>query len=250
MTTTTARRTPEGASNRLLLASRGTLAALTAVAAAAWAVVVFTADPMTMDDMGLGPGRAAAFVGAWVVMMAAMMLPSAAPLILLYRRGSTSITTALLAAGYLGVWAAVGVAAYAAHVAAMRVGEGTRPYVVAGVLVGAGVYELTPLKNVCLRHCRTPLDFLMQRWRSDRLGALRLGADHGAYCLGCCWALMAVLVIAGAMGLVWVVAIALVVAMQKLAPGGERLARPLAAALVALGVAVAVNPDLAMRWQI
>ncbi len=223
---------------------------MAAIAATAWAVVVFSADPMTMDEMGFSAERAAAFVGAWLVMMAAMMLPSAAPLVLLYRRGSTPFRAALVTAGYLGVWAAVGLAAYAAHVVAMRIGDGTRGYLVAGVLVAAGLYELTPLKSVCLSKCRTPLDFLMQRWRSGPLGAFRLGAEHGAYCLGCCWALMAVLVVAGAMGLVWVVAIALVVAAQKLLPMGERLARPLAAALVALGAAVAINSDLAMRWQV
>jgi len=158
---------------------------------------------------GMG-GGAATFVAAWTVMMAAMMLPSAAPLVLLYRRGSSAVATSILVGGYLLVWAATGVPAYFAH---EFLPMGAAPI----ALAAAGVYQLTPLKQSCLRRCRGPADFLMQRWGR---GAVRLGLEHGLWCVGCCWALMLVLVLAGLMGLPWVVGIAAVVAVEKLTRHG------------------------------
>jgi predicted metal-binding membrane protein len=113
------------------------------------------------------------------------------------------------------------------------------------VLVVAGVYQLTPLKQMCLRHCRSPLGFLLGHWRAGIRGALGMGAAHAVYCLGCCWALMVVLVVAGAMSLPWVLLIASIVAVEKLVPRGEWIARLTGVALVLLGVAVAVRPALA-----
>ncbi len=193
-----------------------------AVAASSWIVLV----------AGLGDAMGApAFLGAWLVMMAAMMLPSALPLVALYRRGASSVATASLAAGYVAVWGAVGVAAYTAD----RVVEGA--YASAGVLALAGVYELTPVKTRFLRVCRSPLDFLMTRWRATAAGALRLGAEHGVYCLGCCWALMAVLVVAAAMGLAWAAVIALAVFAEKVLPAERFWRFATAAALLALAAA-------------
>lgn len=193
-----------------------TAAALAAVTGAAWIALVTGGESMGV----------AAFLAAWLVMMAAMMLPSAAPLVLVYRRGAPAAATASLVVGYLTVWAAVGFAAYVADGAL----EGS--YAAAAVLGLAAVYELTPVKARFLRVCRSPLDFLMTRWRSTPAGALRLGAEHGLYCLGCCWALMAVLVVAAAMGLGWAALIALAVFAEKVLPA-ERLWRlAVAAALL------------------
>lgn len=201
---------------------------LAAVAAGSWVVLV------TMDeDMPMGRGL---WIGAWTVMMAAMMLPSASPLVLLYARRSTALDSGLLTAGYVAVWAVVGLAAYELDMRLPDPGDAA----VGAVLVLAGVYQLTPLKSACLKRCRSPLDFLVTRWRGGSVGALRLGVEHGAYCVGCCWALMLVLVVAGAMGLVWVVAIALAVAAEKLLPAGQWLGRIGGLALVVAGIVVAL----------
>jgi predicted metal-binding membrane protein len=108
--------------------------------------------------------------------------------------------------------------------------------VIAAVLVGAGIYQFTPLKNACLRRCRNPADFLVTHWHAGSTGALRLGVEHGAYCVGCCWTLMAVLVLVGAMALAWVAVIALAVAAEKLLPEGQALARVVGIALLAGGI--------------
>jgi Predicted metal-binding integral membrane protein (DUF2182) len=119
------------------------------------------------------------------------------------------------------------------------------PYGVAGVLLAAGAYQFSPLKRVCLRACQSPLSFLMTRWRSGYGGTLRLGLAHAGYCVGCCWGLMAVLVAAGAMGLRWVLLIAVAVFAEKRLPRGQRIAWAVGAALIVLGLAVVVRPDLA-----
>jgi predicted metal-binding membrane protein len=200
---------------------------LAAVAAGCWALLV------TMgDEMPMGAGL---WLGAWTAMMAAMMLPSAAPIVLLYGRRSSTVDSTLLMAGYVLAWAAVGLAAYEISMRVMDPGDGA----VGAVLLLAGIYQLTPLKSACLKRCRSPLDFVVTHWRNGRLGALRLGAEHGAYCVGCCWALMVVLVVAGAMGLVWVIAIALAVAAEKLLPAGPWLGRIGGIALIGAGIVVA-----------
>jgi predicted metal-binding membrane protein len=163
--------------------------------------------------------RPLAFVAAWTVMMIAMMLPSAAPFVLFYRRGASSRHTAILIAGYLLVWAAAGVPAYFAAVSVPMTMMMTLSPVALAV---AGIYQLTPFKTSCLKHCRSPADFLIQRWGR---GPLRLGLEHGAWCLGCCWALMVVLVLVGMMGLAWVVGLAAVVAVEKLSPRGVLVSR-------------------------
>jgi predicted metal-binding membrane protein len=180
---------------------------LVAVTAFAWLLTARSSSSMDMS--------APAFLGAWTAMMTAMMLPSAAPLLLLYRRGSRAVDTAALGFGYLLVWGALGYAAYA--------------YVMWGpmlptwsVLAVAGVYQLTPLKGSCLKRCRTPADFLVRRYGR---APLLLGLEHGLWCAGCCWALMFILVAVGSMSLAWAAGIAAVVLVEKVAPSGDRLAR-------------------------
>jgi predicted metal-binding membrane protein len=233
-------------------------AALVAVTAAAW--VMMLRSPMTGDDMAgtqmvMRPSAAAglAYVATWALMMAAMMLPSALPMIGLFavtqrrqtRPALRAAAVSAFTATYLGLWAVTGVPIYFVSLALMAVAPTTLAYITAGVLVAAGLFQLSPLKQVCLRHCRSPLGFLMGHWRAGWRGGLALGWAHACYCLGCCWALMLVLVVAGAMGLPWVLLIACVVAAEKLLPGGERIARAAGAALALLGAAVAAHPGLA-----
>lgn len=201
-------------------------AGLLLVSVAAWAALLAMGDEMPMG--------AGLWIGAWTVMMAAMMLPSTSPLVLLHARQSTATSSALLTTGYVAVWAAVGLAAYAVD---MRLPDpGNR--VVGPVLIAAGLYQLTPLKTACLTRCRNPADFLVTHWRRGRMGALRLGVEHGAYCVGCCWALMGVLIVAGSMSLAWVVAIALVVAGEKLLPAGQLFGRLGGVGLLVAGIVV------------
>jgi predicted metal-binding membrane protein len=203
-------------------------AGLLLASVAVWAALVSMGDEM---PMGFG-----LWIGAWTVMMAAMMLPSTSPLVLLYAKRSTAAHSALLTAGYLLVWAAIGLTAYEV---AMRLPDPSNR-VVGAVLIGAGLYQLTPLKTACLKRCRNPVDFLVTHWHPGRVGALRLGVEHGAYCVGCCWALMGVLIVAGSMSLAWVVAIALVVAGEKLLPAGQLLGRLGGVGLLVAGIVVAL----------
>jgi predicted metal-binding membrane protein len=188
-------------------------------------------------------------------MMVAMMLPSAAPMIALYgvvrrnaaKAGKRGVPEAAFALVYIAVWGALGVPIYVGSLIVSSQSEVDRvlPYALALVLVVAGVYQLTPLKRACLRVCRSPLSFLMARSRTGYRGSLRLALEHAAYCLGCCWGLMLVLVAAGAMALNWVLVIAAVVFLEKVLPHGEWSAVAAGSALVVLGVAVAAHPELA-----
>jgi predicted metal-binding membrane protein len=167
------------------------------------------------------------FVGVWVVMMAAMMLPSIAPTVALYSRMTKQRSPALpvvFVAGYLLTWAAAGVVAYGLAAAAARIGgdqlswsSAGRPIAGATLLVAA-VYELTPLKDVCLGKCRSPLGVLLGSWRDGFAGALRMGAKNGAWCLGCCWALMASLFALGVMSVPWMAVVAGLIAIEKTLP--------------------------------
>ncbi len=181
----------------------------------------------------------------WAVMMAAMMLPSATPILLLYagtarRRpdgGGAAIRLYLLAAGYLLVWAGFSVGATALQRLLARLlllnpmMEPATPAAGAAVLAIAGLYQLTPLKRACLRACRSPLAFLTQHWRTGRAGAFRMGVEHGLYCLGCCWAMMLLLFAGGVMNLAVILALTVWVIVEKLAPFGERSA-PVSGALL------------------
>jgi predicted metal-binding membrane protein len=237
-----------------------TVVALLAIALATWLVVI---ERMTGMDSGPGtdPGALGWFLGVWVTMMAAMMLPSAASTVALFARtaearggrGRSVAGTAAFVAGYLAAWATVGLLAYALYRFVDRLDggalawDGAGPYVAGAAIVGAGVYQLTPLKEVCLRHCRGPLFFLLRHWRPGWRGATRLGIAYGAYCVGCCWGLMLVLFAVGAMSLFWMVVIASVVFAEKVLPGGDRLAVAVAVALVVLGLWLAVSPSTVPR---
>jgi predicted metal-binding membrane protein len=194
----------------------------------------------------------APFLGTWTLMMAAMMLPSAAPMVLLHRLGSDGrvvqreLRSAVFVAGYLLVWGSVGIAVWgAARAAEQVVPHEARPTAIAAILLIAGIYQLTPLKSVCLRACRTPADFLLTHWYRGLGGSFRTGVEHGLYCLGCCWALMAVFVAAGAMSLVWAVVIAAAVFVEKVLPRGVTFGRLMGLVLIGLAVAVLVRPELA-----
>jgi predicted metal-binding membrane protein len=242
-------------------ASWVTYGVLMTVTVVAW-VSMFRA-PMTHDMAGMqmvmAPtlADAGAYVAAWAVMMIAMMLPSAAPMIALYaatqrnveRAGARGLAVGAFAAVYLVLWAATGLPAYFAGLALMAISETVLAWVTAIVLVVAGVFQWTPLKRVCLRHCRSPIGFFLGHWRPGLRGALAMGWAHAWYCVGCCWALMGVLVVAGAMGLPWVLLIACLVAAEKLLPGGERIARVTGVALAVLGVAMTIRPELAMTLR-
>ena len=198
-----------------------------------------------------------AFCLAWVVMMAAMMFPAAAPMLLLYRavsaqrraRGSAFVPTWVFAVGYLLVWAVIGAGTWIlvqmGSDLASRLGSLERarwgPLALGAVLIGAGLYQLTPLKRVCLDHCRTPLEFITRHWRDGYRGALQMGVVHGAYCLGCCWALFAVLVAAGVMSLAWMLLLTLIIFAEKVLPMGRRAAQVVGVTFLILGGVVAVG---------
>jgi predicted metal-binding membrane protein len=219
---------------------------LVGLAVAAWTV---TADRMAGMDAGPGSelGGVGWFAVSWLVMMAAMMLPALTPMVVAFRRQAARPTeTPVFAAGYLAAWLAAGLIGYAT-IEALRslelgflVWNEAGRYVAAGVIAGAGLYQLTAPKEACLRRCRDRLTFLHERWRPKRLGALRMGIEHGGYCVGCSWALMAALVALGAMSLTWMAVVAVLIAAERLLPGIARLG--VALVLVALGTFVAVAP--------
>jgi predicted metal-binding membrane protein len=196
-------------------------------------------------------------VAMWWTMMVAMMVPSAAPTILLFgqvqRRAVAQGRSAGLApigvftAGYLLVWFGFSLLAVVAQWALQRNGlispaglASQSRWLSAGVLIGAGLYQLSPFQNVCLSHCRSPAAFLSRHWRAGAWGALRLGVLHGAYCVGCCWVLMALLFVGGVMNLAWIAGLTLLVMAEKLLPGGQWIGRAGGVALLAWGVGTVV----------
>lgn len=192
----------------------------------------------------------APFLAAWTPMMAVMMLPSAVPMIRTFRLVAEdaprpALRMAIFIAGYLAVWAAIGILVWGLGTLLMDLGVPVA-LVTGATLLVAGVYQLTPLKDMCLRQCRTPMDFLVTHWYPGSLGALRLGVAHGLYCVGCCWALMAVFVVVGAMSLPWLAAVAAFVFAEKVLPRGPVLGRAAGLALVGAGLLVLARPDLAM----
>jgi len=212
-----------------------------------------------MDEgPGTDLGALGWFLGVWVVMMAAMMFPSVAPTVLMYDRlreghrargqGAAADATALFVLGYLLVWTAAGVAAYGlielfrAIDPAFLAWDQAGRYVTGGVILAAAVYQVTPLKHACLVKCRSPMMFLAERWRHGRAGGLELGLRHGAWCLGCCWALMAALFAVGLMSLGWMALVTAFIAGEKLLPRPAVARRALAVMLLALGLGVAFVP--------
>jgi predicted metal-binding membrane protein len=228
----------------------GLVALLFGLAGLAWWT---TADQMAGMDAGPGAdlGTFGWFLGVWIVMMAAMMFPSVSPTVALYaqmtRRRSLS-RPLLFTSGYLVVWGAAGVAAYGLFgIGSTLFGAdlawhaGGR-WMAGGILVVAAVYELTPLKDVCLAKCRSPLGFLLGSWRDGPRGALEMGTMHAAWCVGCCWALMAALFALGVMSLAWMALVAALIALEKTLPYRRAATWGTAAVLVVLAVAVVAAP--------
>jgi predicted metal-binding membrane protein len=225
------------------------VALLCALAAIGW---WSTADRMRgMDD---GPwtalGTLGWFLGVWVVMMAAMMFPSLAPTVALYSRmAKDRVAPLLFTAGYLLTWGAAGVAAFAiARVGGAIAGDvlawdRAGRWVAGATLLTAAAYELTPLKDVCLRKCRSPLGFLLGSWRDGRIGSLRMGVRHGAWCVGCCWALMASLFALGVMSIVWMAFVAAIIAAEKTLPWRRVAIYGTGVLLLGLGLLLFAAPD-------
>ena len=213
-----------------------------------------------MQDMGMAamapmawtPGYAVLMFFMWWIMMMAMMLPSATPMILLFalinrkqrENGAPYVPTGIFAAGYLLVWGAFSLVAVTAQWGLERIGllssmlASTSVLLGAGLLIAAGVYQLTPLKHACLRHCRSPIFFIGHHWRPGNIGALRMGVEHGAFCTGCCWFLMALLFYGGVMNLYWIIGLAVLVLLEKTLPAGHWLGRITGAFLIAWGGAL------------
>lgn len=243
------------------------LAVLGVLAVVGWIVFLNEAtepdEAMGMGSMGMtmesasGPdltmgGSWPLFFTMWVAMMAAMMFPAAAPMILMYSRmqrrepGSATVFTA----SYLSLWLAFGAVAYLLS-ALVEDAAGDSPWVAdnwgrvgGGLLVAAGVYQLTPLKDICLRHCRSPLSFVMSHWRGGKAGAVRMGLRHGVYCMGCCWLLFLILIPLGVMNVAAMVAVALLVFAEKVLPRARVVSSLAAVALIAVGLAVMARPSL------
>jgi len=231
-------------------ANWGLVVALFILAVAAW---WWTADLMRGMDDGpwTGLGTFGWFLGVWVVMMAAMMFPSVAPTIALYSRmsGKSSLMPWVFTGGYLLTWTGFGVVAFMLGLAASRAvggelswGQAGRP-IAGAILILAAAYELTPLKNVCLGKCRSPLGTLLGSWRDGWFGALRMGMSNGAWCVGCCWALMASLFALGVMSVAWMAVVAGFIAVEKILPWRRTATYGTALVLFALGVLVLVAPQ-------
>ena len=230
----------------------GLVAALVAVAGVGW---WWTVDQMRGMDNGpwTSLGTFGWFLGIWVVMMAAMMLPSVAPTIALYSRmtsGRAPLAPVMFVAGYLLTWAATGVIAFAAANAANWAGghalawDRAGRWVAGGTLLAAALYELTPLKDVCLGKCRSPLGFLLGSWRDGRFAGVQMGVKNGAWCVGCCWALMASLFALGIMSVGWMALVAGLIAAEKLLPSRRVATYGTAAILFTLGLLLLAAPDV------
>ena len=263
-------------------AFQGVLLSLIALTIAAWVLTFRLASSMS-EPMGVAArdamsgmsgmamaGMAAAgwsfagaltFVMVWTVMMAAMMLPSAAPMIAIFaarqrRAGSASaVPIWIFLAGYIVVWATVGVLVYVLVQAASDAATGLvpaerarwAPLALGATLLAAGLYQFTPLKQFCLQQCRSPLGFVLRYWRDGKSGALTMGLRHGAYCLGCCWALFAVLIAAGVMSLAWMLLLTLLIFIEKVLPESRFSMTVIGLLFISLGVAVATG-FLRMPW--
>ncbi len=233
------------------------LVALLGLGGAGWAYVAWQAQSDNGMSMGLTMGMGAPlFLASWVAMMAAMMFPTAAPMIRMFARVSSGkrarreegAATWVFVAGYLAVWAGVGLPAYILARGAEDASDrwmwimDNAPRLGGAVLLGAGLYQLSPLKTICLRKCRTPISFVLTSWRDGNTGALRMGVKHGTYCLGCCWALFAILFPLGIMNVAAMVAVTALVFAEKSLPGGERTALAAAALLAGYGLLVVFVP--------
>jgi predicted metal-binding membrane protein len=251
------------------------VAALVAVIASAWIWLLLGAGTgMTAMDMAPGPGApglagvmvpaawtlgyAGLMFAMWWAMMAAMMLPSAAPILLLFARanrnekagGRLFIPTGIFAAGYLAAWGGFSALATGLQWELQRLGllspmmATTSYWLGSAILLAAGVWQLTPIKGICLRHCRSPMHFFVLSWRPGRLGAFRMGLEHGSYCLGCCWFLMGLLFFGGIMNLFWIIGLAGFVLLEKTVPMGSWIGRIVGIGLAAWGALMLATTTL------
>lgn len=233
------------------------LASLLILATAAWALLAWQSALADGEQLGLTMGMGApVFLAIWMAMMVAMMFPTAAPMILMFarvhagkrQRGQSFVPTWVFVSSYLVVWTLFGVLAYAAAVGAealtsqsMGLMENAARFG-GGVLVLAGLYQLSPLKRSCLSKCRTPLDFILSSWRDGYGGAFRMGLEHGVYCLGCCWLLFVILFPLGVMNVAAMAVITLLIFAEKSLPMGRHIGRAAAVALIAYGALVVLVP--------
>jgi predicted metal-binding membrane protein len=227
------------------------------------AAIAWTVSDVRMSGMDAGPGSPLGtfgfFIATWVVMMAAMMFPSVGPMVHMYvniQRGRRRKAmpaqvgaTACFVAGYLIVWSSAGALAFVAAKIGAHLGDtsvswshGGR-WIAGGIIMLAAGYELTPLKQVCLSHCRSPVSFVLGSWRTGRSGALQMGLRHGAWCLGCCWALMAALFALGVMSLAWMTVIGALIAIEKLLPWRRIGVATTTGVLLLLALGVAFVPE-------
>src|SRR5215468_9134710 len=243
------------------------LGLLLALAAAAWAILVWTHADSNMEDMTTGSltfgPRAPLFLVIWVVMMVAMMLATAAPMILTFHKVQAAnrqprdafVSTWVFAAAYLLVWAFAGLAAYVgmqaaeAEIARVALPPVTVAQVGGAIIVVAGIYQLTPLKDVCLSKCRDPLDFIVTSWRGGATSALEMGFLHGAFCLGCCWLLFVILFPLGIVNVGAMAAVTLIILAEKTLPWPRLTPYATAGALVLYGALVITSPQLLPTFQ-
>jgi predicted metal-binding membrane protein len=235
----------------------GLVAALIALAGLGWMI---TDERMAGMDVGPGsdPGALGFFLTVWVVGMAAMMLPSVWPMVAVYARlqvrrrelarPAAAVRTVMFVVGYLLAWSGFGLLGWAVYQAARGAGDALAwdhagRWLTSGVVLVAAVYELTPAKYACLRRCRSPLSFLLGAWRDGAAGALRMGVEHGAWCIGCCWALMTALFVIGVMSVAWMAFVAALIATEKLLPWRRAAVATVTGLLVALAVGIAFAPE-------
>ncbi len=239
------------------------ISGLLGVAALAWIYLIVMAMGMDMPTaeaagraaLKLHPWKALDFwlmFLMWAVMMVGMMLPTAIPMALIHaavgrkaaRQATPVAPTAAFVSGYVVIWTVFSVGATLAQFALDQAAllspmlVATSPALGAALLVSAGLYQFTPLKSACLDHCRSPFHFISEHWRTGAVGAFRMGIEHGAYCLGCCWVLMGLLFFGGVMNLLWIAAITGFVLLEKLLPAGRLASRVAGLALIALGATV------------
>ena len=256
---------PDSAIKSLLKRDRAVvLAGIAGITALAWAYLVYLARDMGGMDSGMMMAQMRSWTAAdfgfmflmWAVMMVGMMVPTATPMVLVFAANSRRlreqqlpyVPTAVFLSGYVVVWSAFAVAAtatnWALHVndlLSSMMGVSASAYLGGGLLITAGLFQLSPLKYVCLKHCRSPMSFLLTDWREGGWGAFTMGLHHGAFCLGCCWILMGLLFVLGIMNLLWIAALAAFVLLEKAAPGGQYIGMAAGILLIIWGAVLAAG---------
>jgi len=233
------------------------LGSLLILAAAAWGLLIWQAA-VADEEMSLTMGMSAPlWIALWIVMMVAIMFPTAAPMIMMFarihakraERGQTFVPTWIFAGSYLLLWSVAGIVAYGAAVAGDKLADQSMwvmdnaARIGGGVLIAAGLYQLSPFKNVCLNNCRSPMSFILNSWRNGYGGSFRMGLEHGAYCLGCCWLLFLILFPLGMMSIAVLALITLLIFAEKSTAFGRQIAVLAAVALIVYGTVVIFVPD-------